>query len=220
MKRWLIVIVVILLTGQSLAQEKGKTFVYADFEKLEGGHPISTRGGVVEMSGYEAVQQVSYTNSDKPYPRLPMVQAAAQNHSQFVAFDYAIPAGNAYAGVSLVIHGMPQKDGKEVGEDFSAYNFISVQVYITGAETLHVDLVSKDNGVSVKEGENYGANFPVQSGFNTYRLPLKQFTQPPWDTVIRVDKKEVLKHLTSLSFTVQKVPSKGTVVIDNVIFEK
>jgi hypothetical protein len=228
MKRWLVAIVVILITVQSLAQDKDKDkakdqggrFVYADFEQLKEGRPVSTRGGMVLMSGFEAVQSVSYTNSDKPWPRMPMVVPAAQNHSQLVAFNFSIPAGNAYAGVSLEIHGMPEKDGKQVGEDLSAYNYLVVQVIAQGTETLRAELVTKDNGVSVKDGESYGANFPLKPGFNVYRLPIKQFTQPKWDTVIRVDLKDVLKHLTSVNFIVQKIPSVGQVVLDNVAFEK
>jgi hypothetical protein len=224
MKKWFVVIAVVLITSQSLAQDKGKDngsrFVYADFEQLQDGRPVSTRGGMVSLNGFEAVQSVSYTNSDKPWPHLPMIVPAGKNNTQCVAFNFSIPAGNAWAGVTLEIHGMPEKDGKQVAEDMSGYNYIVVQVIAQGTETLRAEVNSKDNGVKVKDGEGYGANFPLKPGFNTYRLPLKQFTQPKWDTVIRVDLKEVLKHLTSVNFVVQKIPSVGQVVIDNVAFEK
>src|SRR5262249_504794 len=134
MKRWFVVIVVILITIQSLAQDKdkpkdqGSHFVYADFEQLKDGRPVSTRGGAVTLFGYQQnpANAVSFTNSDKP-EHTPMVAPAAQNHTQFIAFNFSIPAPNQWAGVTLEIRGMPDKDGKQVAEDLSAYSYLSLQ---------------------------------------------------------------------------------------------
>ena len=231
MRRWAFAFAVILIAASSLitvsalAQDKekdkgkdaGSRLVYADFEELKDGRPVSKRGGLVLLSGFEAANTVSYTNSDKPWPRLPMVVPAAQNHSQLVAFNFSIPAGNAWAGVNLEIRGLPDNNGKQVAEDLSMYNYLVVQVVAQGTNTMKAEVFSKDNGISA---DNHSFQFKLNAGFNTYRLPLKQFTQPKWDNVTRVDLKEVLKKLTGVSFGVQEIPSNGQVVIDNVAFEK
>ncbi len=227
MKRWLIAIAVILTTVPSLAQDKdkpkdqGSHFVYADFEQLKDGRPISTRGGMVSLIGYQQspANVVSFTNSDSPWPHTPMVARAAQNSSQFVAFDFTIPAPNQYAGVSLEIQGLPAKDGKQVAEDLSAYNYISVQVFAQGITTMKAELITKDNGVNIADGEQFGFPFRLSNGFNTYKLKLKDFHQESW-VENRKNLKDVLKYLTAVHFVAQEIPSKGRVVIDNVVFEK
>jgi hypothetical protein len=229
MKRWLVAIAVILMTVQSLAQDKDKDkakdqggrFVYADFEQLKDGRPVSTRGGLVLLIGFQQnpANAVSFTNSDKPWPQSPMVAPAAQNHSQFVAFNFTIPAPNQWAGVSLEIRGMPDKDGKQVAEDLSAYGYLSVQAIAQGTTSMKAELISKDNGVNLADGEQFGFVFKLSPGFNTYRLKLKDFYQPTW-VENRKSLKDVLKYLTAVHFVTQEIPSKGQVVIDNVVFEK
>jgi len=226
MKRWVVVIAVILITGQSLAQDKdkpkdqGSRFVYADFEQLKDGRPVSTRGGVVTLFGYQQnpANAVSFTNSDKP-EHTPMVAPAAQNHSQFIAFNFVIPAPNQWAGVTLEIRGMPDKDGKQVAEDMSAYGYLSLQAIAQGTTSLKAELISKDNGMNIADGEQFGFVFKLSPGFNTYRLKLKDFYQPNW-VENRKSLKDVLKLLTAVHFVSMEVPSKGQVVVDNIFFEK
>jgi hypothetical protein len=226
MKHWLIIVAVILITVQALAQDKdkgkdqGSRFVYADFEQLKEGRPVSTRGGVVTLFGYQQspANAVSFTNSDKP-DHTPMVSPAAQNHSQFIAFDFTIPAPNQWAGVTLEIRGLPDQNGKQVAEDLSAYSYISVQVFAKGTTAMKAELISKDNGVNIADGEQFGFPFRLSPGFNTYRLKLKDFYQPNW-VENRKSLKDVLKYLTAIHFVAQEVPSNGQIVIDNVAFEK
>src|SRR5436853_35311 len=80
------------------------------------GRPVSAHGGLVLLSGYQAnpAINVSFTNSDKPWPQAPLVVPAAQNHSQLIAYGFTIPAPNDWAGVTLEIRGLPDKDGKQV----------------------------------------------------------------------------------------------------------
>jgi hypothetical protein len=130
-----------------------------------------------------------------------------------------IPAPNQYAGVSLEIRGLPDKDGKQVGEDLSAYGYITVQVFAQGITTMKAELISKDNGVNIADGEQFGFPFHLTPGFNTYKLKLKDFHQDKW-VENRKSLTDVLKHLTAVHFVAQEIPSKGRVVIDNVAFEK
>ena len=65
--------------------------------------------------------------------------------------------------------------------------------------------------------------FRVRPGLNTYQVPLKGFTQPSWVNV-RVDPKDVFKHLTSINLTAFcdqcENNKQGMVIVDDVIFEK
>lgn len=230
MKRWFIIVALILISISALAQDKekekskdsGSRLVYADFEQLQEGRAVSARGGLVLLSGYQAnpAITVSFTNSDKPWPQAPLVIPAAQTHSQLIAYSFRIPAPNQWAGVTLEIRGLPDKDGKQVGEDLSAYRYISFDIQAQGTTTMRAELISKDNGVGIPDGQNHSFPFNLASGMHTYRLELKKFAQPNWDTVIHVDVKEVLKHLTAIHLTTTVVPSNGQIVVDNVAFEK
>jgi hypothetical protein len=230
MRRWLVAVLVILITIPSLAQEKdkekgkdsGARLVYADFEQLKDGRPVSARGGLVLLSGYQEnpAITVSFTNSDKPWPQSPLVVPAAPTHSQLIAYGFRIPAPNQWAGVTLEIRGLPDQGGKQVAEDLSAYRYLSVDIQAQGTTTMRAELISKDNGIGIPDGQNHTFSFNLNAGMHTYRLELKKFSQPNWDNVIRVDVKEVLKKLTAVHFTTYTVPSNGQIVVDNVAFEK
>jgi hypothetical protein len=218
MRHWVVAIAMILIAVQGVAQENGSKFTYADFEKLDGNKPVSTRGGTVLMSGNEEVNTVTYTNSTKQWPRLPFIVQATKNNTQAVGFDFSIPAPNAWASVTLEVHGMPDKDGKQVAEDLSAYNYVTVQIFAKGIESMRCELISRDNGL--KLDASHGMSFRLAAGFTTYRLPVKEFVQPSWSNSPKISAKEVLKKLTSVNFSVTKIPSTGQVVLDNIGFEK
>ncbi|HJQ25944.1 MAG TPA: hypothetical protein VKA60_18645 [Blastocatellia bacterium] len=230
MRHWLVVFALMTITVLSLAQDKekekakegGSRLVYADFEQLKDGRPVSARGGLVLLSGYQEnpAIQVTFTNSDKPWPQSPAVVPAAQNHSQLVFYSFRIPAPNQWAGVTLEIRGLPDKDGKQVAEDLSAYKYISVDVQAQGTNAMRAELVSKDNGMTIGDGQQHSFPFNLGTGMHTYRLELKKFAQPNWDNVTKVDVKDLLKKLTCVRFTTYAIPSNGQIVIDNVAFEK
>ena len=230
MRRWLVVIAVMFITVYSLAQDKekekgkesGGRLIYADFEQLKDGRPVSARGGLVILSGYQENPAIkaTFTNADKPWPPTPMVVPPAQSHSQLVIYTFTIPAPNQWAGVTLEIRGLPDKDGKQVAEDLSAYKYLSVDVQAQGTNAMRAELVSKDNGLTIGDGQQHTFPFNLGSGMHTYRLELKKFAQPNWDNVTKLDVKEVLKKLTCVRFTTYAVPSNGQLVIDNVAFEK
>ena len=65
--------------------------------------------------------------------------------------------------------------------------------------------------------------FIPKAGLNTYRVPLTKFSQPAWVTDTRVDPRDIMKQLTSINVTAycdECRPSKGMVIVDNVMFEK
>ena len=62
----------------------------------------------------------------------------------------------------------------------------------------------------------------ADEGFNTYKLKLDSFNQPEWATHLDL-KRDVLKKLTSVQIgvTCEKCTfENGTVVVDNIAFEK
>jgi hypothetical protein len=193
------------------------TLLYADFEKMEDNHPVSARGGVIQIYGYE---ESGVHKSTFQGPELVHIKKDDPNHA--LKFDYSLRAPNQWAGVVVEIHGLPDVDGKMVPDDVSGFKTLSLQVYATGIEILRLEAISKDRGKDL--GMVYPLmTFKVRPGFNTYKVPLKGFTQPAWAT-IRIDPKEIFKSLTSIKLTAFcdqcERNQEGVVIIDNLIFEK
>jgi hypothetical protein len=212
-----------LLTVHAAADDK--RLVYADFEKVENGRPVSARGGFISIYAYEEnhVRKSEFKGAagvDPPAPELARIQPDDPNH--VAKFEYSLLAPNQWSGVALEIHGRPDADGKPQTDDVSGYKYLSLQVYATGIRILRLELRANESGKDTR------SVFPmfqieVKPGLNTYRVPLSGFTQPAWAD-IRVDPKDLFKKLTSLSLTAFcdqcDQPKQGIIVLDNVVFEK
>jgi hypothetical protein len=158
-------------------------------------------------------------NSAPPAPEL--VRLKPDDPNRAAAFDYELYSPNQYAGVSMEVHGQADKDGKPVADDLSAYKFLSLQIYSTGVPSLRVEFISRGQGLNLASGfPQY--TFKIKPGFNTYKIPLGSLAQPSWAET-RLNNKDVLKKLTSISLSAyceRCAPVKGTVVVDNIIFQK
>lgn len=219
---------VILITGggasqsQQPAHAEGDSLVYADFENVQDRKPLSNRGGAVQLTSYQESTPSKFKgleSSSPPAPEVVRLKPDDPNHS--IAFDYELYSPNQYAGVSVEVQGQPYKDGKPQPDDVSAYKYLSMQIYATGVQGLRVELMSRGQGISLSSGFPQ-ATFKIKPGFNTYKLPLNSMSQPQW-VQQRVSTKDVLKKLTSISLTAyceQCTPVHGTVVVDNVVFQK
>jgi hypothetical protein len=214
-------IVIALLALSTLSQEGGDKFVYADFEKMENGRPVSSNGGLVQIyTGQESVpvKFKGLANASPGAPELIVLKDAPQNH--LASFEYTLVGPNQWANVTLEVQGRPAKDGKPVADDVSGYKQMALQLYATGVDSLRVEFISHGHGV------NLTAGFPqlpirLKSGLNTYVIPLKGLSQPSWAE--RVDPKEVLKKLTAISVSAycnQCTPQNGMVLVDNIVFQK
>ena len=214
-------IVIALLALSTLSQEGGDKFVYADFEKMENGRPISNNGGFVQIyTGQESVpvKFKGLANASPGAPELIVLKDAPQNH--LASFEYSLVGPNQWANVTLEVQGRPMKDGRPVADDVSGYKQMALQLYATGVDSLRVEFISHGQGV------NLTAGFPqlpirLKSGLNTYVIPLKGLLQPSWAE--RVDPKEVLKKLTAISVSAyceQCTPKNGMVLVDNIVFQK
>jgi hypothetical protein len=202
-----------------------KQLVYADFERVESGRPVSARGGMITLYAYEQdhVHKSTFKGADgvdPPAPELVHTKQGDPNHA--AKFDYLLQAPNDWSGVALEIHGRPDADGRAQTDDVSAYKYLSLQVYATGIRILRLEMRTNESGKDTRSVyPQY--TFEVKPGLNTYRVPLDRFTQPAW-TDIRVDPKDVFKRLTSIALTAFcdqcEANKQGMVIVDNVVFEK
>jgi hypothetical protein len=221
MKFILSFIMLTLLSLSTFSQESSDKFVYADFEKMENGRPVSTNGGLVQIYTGKEDTPVTFkglANASPGAPELIVLKDAPQNH--LAAFEYSLVGPNQWANVTLEVQGRPQKDGKAVADDVSGYKQLALQLYATGVDSLRVEFLSHGQGI------NLTAGFPqlpirLKSGLNTYVIPLKGLQQPTWAE--KVDPKEVLKKLTAISVSAycnQCTPQHGMVLVDNIVFQK
>ena len=212
-------IIIALLSLSTLSQDK---FVYADFEKMENGRPVSSNGGLVQIyTGQEStpVKFKGLANASPGAPELIVLKDAPQNH--LASFEYSLFGPNQWANVTLEVQGRPMKEGKPVADDVSGYKQMALQLYATGVDSLRVEFISHGQGIGLQSG------FPqlpirLKQGLNTYVIPLKGLTQPSW-VQERVDTKDVLKKLTAISISAycdQCTPHNGMVLVDNVVFQK
>jgi len=213
------------LHAASIDEQDAGNLVYADFEKVENNRPVSARGGLIQLFGYEesGVHKSTFKGADgvePPAPELVHIKPNDPNHA--AKFDYALHAPNQWAGVTIEIHGRPDADGKLVPDDVSGYKTLSLQVYATGIDILRLEAVSKERGKDMSTGYPF-KNFKVRPGFNTYEVPLKTFVQPAWVRV-RVDPKDIFRALTSINLTAFcdqcDMNKQGFIIVDNVLFEK
>ena len=216
---------VLSLSIGAASQEGGDKLdklVYADFEKMENGRPVSNNGGMVQIyTGQEStpVKFKGRAEASPGAPELVVLKDNAQNH--LASFEYSLVGPNQWANVTLEVQGRPSKDGKPVADDVSAYKQLSLQLYATGVDSLRVEFISHGQGIKLESG------FPqlpikLKQGLNTYLIPLKGLTQPSW-VQERVDTKDVMKKLTAVSisaFCSQCTPQHGMVLVDNLVFQK
>jgi hypothetical protein len=211
-----------LLLRNAAAQSEPDKVVYADFEKVENGRAVSNNGGLIQIfSSQESTppQFKGQANASPGAPELVVSKSDAKNH--VATFEYTLTTPNQWANVTLEIQGRPNKDGKPVADDLSAYKNLSVQLYATGTEDLRIEFISHGQGI------NLNAGFPqiemrLKPGLNTYLIPMKSLLQPSW-VDHRVDNKDVLRKLTAVSISVycnQCTPQHGLVAVDNLVFQK
>lgn len=201
--------------------EDGK-FVYADFEEAQDKRPVSKRGGLVQLVSYQETTPSRFKGLADASPAAPeIVRLKPDDPNHAIAFEYELYSPNQWAGVGVEVQGQPQQDGKPVADDLSAYKQLSMQVYATGVSSLRVEIISRGHGINLTSGFPQ-MSFQIRPGFNTYKIPFGSLSQPRY-VETRVGAKDVLKKLTAVSLTAfceRCTPVKGTIVVDNIVFEK
>jgi hypothetical protein len=208
-----------------LAQgEKPETdkLVYADFEKMENGRPVSNGGGLVQIFTAQESTPPQFKGMANASPGAPEIVVPKGNEKNHVGmFEYSLTGPNQWANVTLEIQGHPLKDGKPVADDMSGYKSLSLQLYATGTDDLRIEFISHGQGINLNAGFPQ-MEFRIKPGLNTYMVPLKSLSQPSW-VQEKIDTKDVLKKLTAISISVycnQCTPQHGTVAVDNLVFQK
>jgi len=205
------------------AAQGTEKFIYADFETVKDNRPVSNRGGLVQLFSYQenAANPSRFKGAQKGDPNAPdVVRLSKDDPNKAITFDYELRMPNQWAGVTVEVHGQPDKDGKPVSDDMSGYKFMTLQLYVTGVTSVTIEFISKGQGIKIDSGSPQ-MSFKVSKGFNTYKVALDSLTQPPYAET-RVKPKDLLKKLTQVNISVacnQCVPISGTVVIDNLIFQ-
>jgi hypothetical protein len=209
------------------AEESADTLVFADFETVKDGRPVSNRGGFITMSTYEqnpANKSRFKGQKDVSPPAPELVRIDRNSTNRAAAFEYEMAAPNQWSGIILEIHGQPDQDGKPVPDDVSGYKYLTAQIYVTpnGIQTIRAEFISRGQGVNLEFGFPQ-MNFKVEPGkMNTYKIELKKLAQPRW-VEDRYDTSTILKKLTSIqlaAFCEPCTPLTGTVVVDNLVFHK
>jgi hypothetical protein len=208
------------------ADAEAKRLVYADFEKMENNRPVSARGGLIQLFGWEEshVHKSTFKGLAGANPAAPeLVRIKKDDPNLAMKFDFALLAPNKWAGVTVEIHGLPDVDGRLVPEDVSGFKSLSLQVYATGIRILRLEAIAGERGRDM--GMQYPQmQFKVREGLNTYKVPLAAFTQPAWVTDTRVDAKDIFRKLTSINLTAFcdqcEMNKQGMVIVDNMVFER
>lgn len=199
----------------------GDKLVFADFETVKDGRPWSNGGGMVQIISYQERPTLESHFKGAAGTNAPeVVHLSKDDPNRAVTFDYELQAPNQYAGVGLQVDARPAEGGKPAAVDVSAYKDLTLQLYATGVESVRVELVSRGQGMNLSSGYPQ-MTFKVKPGFNTYKVPLKSVSQPSWADV-KVSTKDVLKKLTSvnvMAFCDQCKPTRGTIVVDNLVFQ-
>ena len=204
------------------AESDASKLVYADFQNLQNSRPVSKRGGMTRLNRYSQneanpPQFRGLEKADPPAPAFARVTA----DDVAAAFDYELRIPNEWEGVNMEVFGEPEKDGKLVADDVSGYKFITLRVFAKGAQYIRLELITRGYGTNLESGYPM-ATFRLSPGFITYKLKLDTFNQPQWAMPLDL-KHDVLKKLTSVTVGVhcdKCIMEKGTVVVDNIGFEK
>lgn len=211
--------------GSKAGDEK---LVYADFQKIENGRLVSSRGGRTQLNRWAqnmaaAPKVKGLENAEPPGP----APARVTDQDTAAAFEYEIRLPNEWAGVNLEVFGQPEKDGKPVADDISGYKFITLRLFAKretadkGPQSVRVELISRGHGVNMEAGYPQ-MTFRLSPGFNTYKFKLDSFRQPEWAPPLDF-KREIFKQLTSVTIGVfcdKCRMESGTLVVDNIAFEK
>jgi hypothetical protein len=216
-------VVAAVVTSTAIVRAADDKLVYADFELPMDQRPVSKRGGMVQLNAFqEDVQHPAKVRgmdgADPPAPVIKMTAKDGSNHA--AVFEYELTSPNQWAGAGIEIHGLPDQDGKPQSDDVSEYKDLVLQLYTADVTNIRVELISRGLGVDQQAYPQF--TFRTKSGFNTYKVPLKQVAQPQW-LETKTDPKRILERLTSISVSTycdSCRPEKGMIVVDNVVFEK
>ena len=200
--------------------------VYADFEEVENGKPVSARGGAVSLSSYQESDLQQDDDQGRPDGTTRPSSCASSRTIPTISPSSIsrFMAPNQWAGAALEIKGQPDVDGKTPADDVTGFKKITFQLYAKGAETVRVEAISRGHGVDLQAGYPQ-MTFKVKPGLNTYEVALKALVAARRGSRSKLDPKKILQKLTALSITAycdaaSAGPTEGMLIVDNIAFEK
>src|SRR6202171_1814798 len=156
----ILAVLILLVAGSVAAQNASKPtesddsrLIYADFQNLQNGRPVSKRGGMTQLNRYSqnAANPPQFRGLEKADPPAP-APARVTADDIAAAFDYELRIPNEWEGVNIEVFGQPQKDGKFVPDDVSAYKFITMRVFAKGPLNIRVELITRGQGANLDGG--------------------------------------------------------------------
>ena len=167
-------------SSEASAFQEGDKLVYADFETAKDNQPVSNRGGAIRLYGYqESPSSPSHFKGSSAHPDEPeLVRLNKDDPNRAAAFDFELQPPNQYAGAGLEVYGLPEKEGKPGADDVTHFKYLTLQLYVTGVQSVTVEFITRGQGLTVEQGPQM--TFKVNKGFNTYRVPLDSIAQPSW----------------------------------------
>ena len=98
-------------------------------------------------------------------PPAPAVKMTAKDGSnKAIAFEYELVGPNQWGGVSVEIHGLPDKDGKPQFDDVSAFKFLDLQIFTAEATKMRVEFQSQNVGVSAEQPPQFAFRSAARVG--------------------------------------------------------
>src|SRR5712691_8356916 len=149
----LFLLVAVSVFGQNASkppESDASKLIYADFQNVQSGRPVSKHGGAVRLNVYSQnsanpPQFRGLENADPPAPAFARVTA----EDVAAAFDYEFRIPNEWAGVNMEVFGEPEKDGKLVPDDVSGFKFITFRALTKGAQYLKLELITRGQGTNL-----------------------------------------------------------------------
>ena len=212
----------LLLAGLPIDVHAADKLVFADFELPLDQRPVSSRGGWIQLFGFQESpgHPMQFKGMDGQTPPAPALKMTAKDGlNKAIAFEYTLVGPNQWGGVSVEVHGLPDKDGKPQFDDVSAFKFLDLQIFTAEPTKMRVEFQTQNVGMSVEQPPQFG--FRTKPGMNAYKIKLSDAAQPEW-VEPKVNPKDVFKHLTSVNVVVtcdDCREQKGLVAIDNLVFE-
>ncbi|HKO62025.1 MAG TPA: hypothetical protein VJV03_12755, partial [Pyrinomonadaceae bacterium] len=136
--------------GSNADASDDSKFIYADFQNLQNGRPVSKRGGMTRLNRWSEnpgnpPEFRGMENANPPAPAPARVTA----DDIAAAFDYELRIPNEWAGVNMEVFGQPEKDGKVPADDVSAYKFITLRVFAKGPQHIRLELITRGHGANL-----------------------------------------------------------------------
>src|SRR5260370_813701 len=131
----ILTVLILLVAGSVSGQNASKPpesdaskLIYADFQNVQSGRPVSKRGGAVRLNVYSQnsanpPQFRGLENANPPAPAFARVTA----EDVAAAFDYELRVPNECEGVCIEVFGAPEKDGQLVPDDLGGATSISLR---------------------------------------------------------------------------------------------